>query len=232
MKLIGPDMTMIKLKVFEYIIMGNTGSTRKHTTHKHSSTDKHDNNFSKYVRSSTFKRHNKFKTRRHNYKKHHKKRYHGGVYGSSLKNVVNANSEGEAVAEEPRKSRKLPIKRSIMDRGKVKNLTIHSLKGPTIEGRLDREEAERRARLSREADASPGTPRKRSPGKSADAEVAAIRKAKSDAAKLLEERKSHTLSRQRERDRLLLFGGPKSNPLFKKKSGSVSKLEPMIEEEE
>ena len=208
--------------------MGNTSSTRKHR-----STDKDNNSFSKYVRSSTFKRHNKFKTRRHNYKKHHhKKRYHGGVYGSSLKNVVNANSEGEALSEsEPRKTRKLPVKRSIMDRGKVKNPTIHSLKEPTIEGRLDREEAEKRARLSREADASPG-PRKRSPGKSADAEVAAIRKAKSEAAKLLEERKSHTLSRQRERDRLLLFGGPKTNPLFKSRSGSVSKLEPMILEEE
>ena len=204
--------------------MGNTSSN--------DTTDKHLNNsFSKYVRSSTFKRHNKFKTRRHHRRHHHKKRYHGGVYGSSLKNVVNANSEGEALSEsEPRKTRKLPVKRSIMDRGKVKNPTIHALKGPTIEGRLDREEAERRARLSREADASPG-PRKRSPGKSADAEVAAIRKAKSEAAKLLEERKNHTLSRQRERDRLLLFGGPKTNPLFKSRSGSVSKLEPMIEEE-
>jgi len=208
--------------------MGNTGSNN--TTHKH----KHDNNFSKYVRSSTFKRHNKFKTRRH-HRHHHKKRYHGGVYGSSLKNVVNANSEGEAVAEEPRKSRKLPVKRSIMDRGKVKNLTIHRIKGPTIEGRLDREEAEKRARLFREADASIGTPRKRSPGKSADAEVALIRKARSmkeGEAKLLEERKSHALSRQKERDRLLLFGGPKSNPLLKKKSGSVSRLEPMILEDE
>jgi hypothetical protein len=189
----------------------------------------------------TFKKHRGFKTRR--YHKH--KRYYGGIHSlSKVESHLKSSSEIRRENEQESasgivetgtrtivKPNKLTKKRDALARGpKVKNLTIHAHRIKAEGTRLDQEEARERARLSREAEASPGTPRPRSPGKSADAEVALIKKAREGKKKADKERKEKINELNKERD-----SGPKSNPLFKSRSRSgfsTSKLDPMILEEE